>query len=45
MQTRWRNPDTCKPEPVHTMNGTGVAAGRAQIAVIKDFRTVEKAAA
>ena len=29
MQARWRNPDTGKPELVHTLNGSGVAVGRA----------------
>ena len=28
MQARWRNPDTGKPEPLHTLNGSGVAVGR-----------------
>ena len=27
MQARWRNPATGKPEPVHTLNGSGVAVG------------------
>src|SRR5690606_615294 len=29
MQARWRNPATGKPELVHTLNGSGVAVGRA----------------
>jgi seryl-tRNA synthetase len=29
MQARWRNPQTGKPEPVHTLNGSGLAVGRA----------------
>src|SRR5690606_24847607 len=36
MQARWRNPDSGKPELVHTLNGSGVAAGRALIAVIEN---------
>jgi seryl-tRNA synthetase len=36
MQARWRNPDTGKPEPVHTLNGSGVAAGRALIAILEN---------
>jgi seryl-tRNA synthetase len=36
MQTRWRNPATGKPEPVHTLNGSGVAVGRALIAVLEN---------
>jgi len=35
MQTRWRNPETGKPEPVHTLNGSGLAVGRALIAVME----------
>ena len=35
MQARWRNPDS-KPEPLHTLNGSGVAVGRALIAVIEN---------
>jgi seryl-tRNA synthetase len=38
MQARWRNPDTGKPEPVHTLNGSGVAVGRALIAVLENFQ-------
>ena len=36
MQARWRNPATGKPEPVHTLNGSGVAVGRALIAVLEN---------
>lgn len=35
MQARWRNPESGKPEPVHTLNGSGVAVGRALIAVME----------
>ncbi len=38
MQARWRNPQTGKPEPVHTLNGSGVAVGRALIAVMENFQ-------
>jgi seryl-tRNA synthetase len=38
MQARWRNPDTGKPEPVHTLNGSGVAVGRAFIAIIENYQ-------
>jgi len=38
MQARWRNPDTGKPEPLHTLNGSGVAVGRALIAVIENYQ-------
>src|SRR5690606_11766169 len=35
-QARWRNPATGKPEPVHTLNGSGVAVGRALVAVLEN---------
>ena len=38
MQARWRNPDSDKPEPVHTLNGSGVAVGRALIAVLENYQ-------
>jgi seryl-tRNA synthetase len=36
MQARWRNPDTGKPELVHTLNGSGLAAGRALVAILEN---------
>jgi len=36
MQARWRNPETGKPEAVHTLNGSGVAVGRALVAVLEN---------
>jgi len=41
MQARWRNPDNAKPELVHTLNGSGVAAGRALVAVMENYQTAE----
>ena len=41
MRARWRNPATGKPEPVHTLNGSGVAAGRALIAVMENFQQAD----
>ena len=38
MGARWRNPDTGKPELVHTLNGSGVAAGRALVAVMENYQ-------
>ncbi len=38
MQARWRNPETGKPELLHTLNGSGVAVGRALIAVMENFQ-------
>ncbi|MCF8006427.1 MAG: serine--tRNA ligase [Methylovulum sp.] len=41
MQARWRNPETAKPELVHTLNGSGLAAGRALIAVMENYQDAE----
>ena len=41
MQARWRNPDTGKPELVHTLNGSGVAVGRALIAVMENYQQAD----
>ncbi len=38
MKARWRNPETGKPEPVHTLNGSGVAVGRALVAVMENYQ-------
>jgi seryl-tRNA synthetase len=38
MQARWRNPETGKPETLHTLNGSGVAAGRALVAVLENYQ-------
>jgi seryl-tRNA synthetase len=38
MQARWRNPDTGKPELLHTLNGSGLAAGRTLIAVMENYQ-------
>src|ERR1700676_586432 len=38
MQARWRNPESGKPEPVHTINGSGVAVGRALVAVLENYQ-------
>jgi seryl-tRNA synthetase len=35
---RWRNPATGKPELVHTLNGSGVAVGRALVAVMENYQ-------
>ncbi len=41
MQARWRNPETGKPEPVHTLNGSGLAVGRAMIAVMENYQQAD----
>jgi seryl-tRNA synthetase len=41
LQARWRNPETGKPELVHTLNGSGLAAGRTLIAVLENYQDAE----
>ena len=41
MKARWRNPETGKPELAHTLNGSGVAVGRALIAVIENYQRAD----
>ena len=41
MQARRRNPETGKPEPLHTLNGSGVAVGRALIAVMENYQNAD----
>ena len=38
MQARWRNPETGKPELVHTINGSGLAVGRTMVAVLENYQ-------
>jgi seryl-tRNA synthetase len=41
MQARWRNPQSGKPEPLHTLNGSGVAVGRALVAVLENYQNAD----
>jgi seryl-tRNA synthetase len=41
MQARWRNPETGKPEPVHTLNGSGLAVGRTLVAVLENYQNAD----
>ena len=41
MRARWRNPDSGKPELLHTLNGSGVAAGRALIAILENYQQAD----
>jgi seryl-tRNA synthetase len=41
MQARWRNPDTNKPEPLHTLNGSGLAVGRTLVAVLENYQNAD----
>ena len=38
MRARWRNPDTGKPELIHTLNGSGLAIGRTLVAVLENYQ-------
>ncbi len=39
MLARWRNPETNKPELLHTLNGSGLAVGRTLVAVLENYQT------
>jgi seryl-tRNA synthetase len=39
MQARWRNPQENKLEPIHTLNGSGLAVGRTLVAVLENYQT------
>jgi seryl-tRNA synthetase len=41
MQARWRNPETGKPELIHTINGSGLAVGRALVAVMENYQQAD----
>ena len=41
MKARWRNPESGKPELLHTLNGSGVAVGRALVAVLENYQQAD----
>jgi len=41
MKARWRNPETGKPELVHTLNGSGLAVGRSLIAIMENYQQAD----
>lgn len=41
MQARWRNPQTGKPELVHTLNGSGLAVGRTLLAILENHQQAD----
>jgi seryl-tRNA synthetase len=43
MQARWRNPETKKPELVHTVNGSGLAVGRTLVAILENYQQADGA--
>lgn len=38
MQARYRDPETRKPELLHTLNGSGLAVGRTLIAIMENYQ-------
>jgi len=41
MQARWRNPETSKPELLHTLNGSGLAIGRTLVAILENYQRAD----
>ncbi len=41
MMARYRNPDSGKTELLHTLNGSGVAVGRALLAVVENYQQAD----
>ena len=41
MSARWRNPETGKPELVHTVNGSGLAVGRTLVAILENYQMAD----
>ena len=41
MMARYRNPDTGKPELLHTLNGSGLAVGRTLVAVLENYQEAD----
>ncbi|WP_028299349.1 serine--tRNA ligase [Oceanospirillum beijerinckii] len=41
LQARYRNPETNKPELLHTLNGSGLAVGRTLVAVMENYQDAE----
>ena len=41
MQARWRNPETGKPELLHTLNGSGLAVGRTLVAILENCQNAD----
>ena len=42
LQLRWKNPETNKPELLHTLNGSGLAVGRTLVAVLENHQQADK---
>jgi seryl-tRNA synthetase len=42
LQLRWKNPETNKPELLHTLNGSGLAVGRTLVAVLENHQQADR---
>lgn len=42
LQLRWKNPQTNKPELLHTLNGSGLAVGRTLVAVLENHQQADR---
>ena len=42
MRARWRNPETSKPDYVHTLNGSGLAIGRTLVAIMENYQNEDR---
>ncbi len=43
MKARFRNPDSGRPELLHTLNGSGLAVGRTLVAVLENYQRADGA--
>ncbi len=41
MLARWRNPESGKPELLHTLNGSGLAVGRTLVAILENYQQAD----
>lgn len=41
MLARWRNPETGKPEYLHTLNGSALAVGRTLVAILENYQQAD----
>lgn len=41
MKARYRNPETGKPELLHTLNGSGLAIGRTLVAIMENYQQAD----
>lgn len=41
MQARWRDPQSGKPQLLHTLNGSGLAVGRTLVAILENYQNAD----